>query len=525
MKKFAKIVLLSSLLVLMLSGIIAYAETNETIFEINVQEPIVITAKWEVGDIDFKLKSPTGVVISYEDVPENYLVTKEENALNFIIFEPEQGDWTAIYDKGINESIQILVDPYIVYYETMYITDFTISKVYDEKYMDVEFYVDNQGDQEYFDYELSVALEGEPEIGKVIKTGWVSSDKIETVKVNLSDVNSYDNYVLVLKITYEKDGVEIFDQEVSEVFSYTNISNQEIVNDFEVIINEAGLGQVIIEPVDSYYIDGYIVNIYEDKITIPSDTKILEDDETLTTFVFDSKTPRLKIEVMSEINGIFSSPKIKEIDLVNMVSENVLFIWPENDLTNQKEYLLPYENGLDKNVKILLNGSENTFKLDDNGNIKLLLEDGYNDVIIDILKANSVTFRINKTIFCDDYPPQLFIYEDVNELYTSNDTITLLGNVEQSATLTCNGEAVEVDADGEYKHEFTLDNGNNEIELVAIDPAGNTTKYTATIKKKKIANDNKQGMLPLFIGLGVAAVLIVVYLVNGIKKAKGINND
>ena len=52
------------------------------------------------------------------------------------------------------------------------------------------------------------------------------------------------------------------------------------------------------------------------------------------------------------------------------------------------------------------------------------------------------------------------------------------GSTEASATITINGERVELDTDGRFRKTVEIyKEGWNDIFIVAVDPSGNTTEH------------------------------------------------
>lgn len=99
--------------------------------------------------------------------------------------------------------------------------------------------------------------------------------------------------------------------------------------------------------------------------------------------------------------------------------------------------------------------------------------------------AASVTFKI------DTVPPTLNVTAPTDGLVTNNSTLAVTGvtNDETSSpvTLTVNGKAVTVGADGAFSTNVTLTEGENTITVVATDSAGKTTTVTRTVTLDTVA--------------------------------------
>jgi len=64
----------------------------------------------------------------------------------------------------------------------------------------------------------------------------------------------------------------------------------------------------------------------------------------------------------------------------------------------------------------------------------------------------------------------------------AEDTVEIEGKTEPEASVTINEEDVEVEKDGSFVHEVSLEVGENEFIVIAKDLAGNETKKTITIE-------------------------------------------
>lgn len=95
--------------------------------------------------------------------------------------------------------------------------------------------------------------------------------------------------------------------------------------------------------------------------------------------------------------------------------------------------------------------------------------------------AKSVTFTV------DTVPPALDVTAPVEGFITNAGTVTVTGTTNDSTsspvTLTVNGKAVDVGANGAFSTTVNLTEGNNTITVIATDAAGKTTTVTRTVKR------------------------------------------
>ncbi len=88
----------------------------------------------------------------------------------------------------------------------------------------------------------------------------------------------------------------------------------------------------------------------------------------------------------------------------------------------------------------------------------------------------------------DDAPPSLTINSPEDGAEVTEDTVTVSGTVTDKesgvASLTINGNPVDVSKDGSFSYTVTLTEGTNTITIVATDKAGNKTTKTITVTYK-----------------------------------------
>jgi hypothetical protein len=97
------------------------------------------------------------------------------------------------------------------------------------------------------------------------------------------------------------------------------------------------------------------------------------------------------------------------------------------------------------------------------------------------MKASSESISVNIQDK-DLVPPELTV-EAINETYNSKATIT--GKTEPTAKVKINDKEIKVSDDGSFSLEVDLIEGENKFVVIATDPAGNETKVTKVILKRK----------------------------------------
>lgn len=75
--------------------------------------------------------------------------------------------------------------------------------------------------------------------------------------------------------------------------------------------------------------------------------------------------------------------------------------------------------------------------------------------------------------------------EDGFEKKSDDNTVQIAGVADTDAEVTINGRWIRLSSDGSFSHKFRLSDGENLIEIVATDEAGNQKAKTLTIKYSK----------------------------------------
>lgn len=115
------------------------------------------------------------------------------------------------------------------------------------------------------------------------------------------------------------------------------------------------------------------------------------------------------------------------------------------------------------------------------------LKDGTHTVTMYCSDNDGNMSDLKRTTFnVDTVPPVLNISTPVDGLITNNATCVVSGTTNDATsspvTLTINGIATTVNADGSWSKTISLNNGTNTITVVATDAAGRSTTVVRTVK-------------------------------------------
>jgi len=128
----------------------------------------------------------------------------------------------------------------------------------------------------------------------------------------------------------------------------------------------------------------------------------------------------------------------------------------------------------DFSAKKVMVENDGKFKASD-----IKLKEGENEISLTATdKAGNVSQKSKVNLFFDQTPPELEISEPTEETVVSGEEgkITLKGKTEEKASLTVNDHLVIVNFEGNFEYPLPLNEGENQIIVIATDKAGNQTK-------------------------------------------------
>jgi hypothetical protein len=109
------------------------------------------------------------------------------------------------------------------------------------------------------------------------------------------------------------------------------------------------------------------------------------------------------------------------------------------------------------------------------------LNNGANQISVVAVDAVGNTSVISRTITFDAAKPVIAVAAPVDNSFTTSSVVTLSGSVDKSATVKVAGVAATVEADNSWSAAVTLQAGENTVEIVATDLAGNSSSAKRTI--------------------------------------------
>lgn len=136
---------------------------------------------------------------------------------------------------------------------------------------------------------------------------------------------------------------------------------------------------------------------------------------------------------------------------------------------------LQIEGVTEPGAMISLNGTAQPQRVDNLGRFTFAfkLVDGSNKIDIQAIDPAGNTTRIQRNILLVTEPPDITITRPLENEWTNQQIVTIEGTTRPGATLNVNQQNVRVEADGSFRHELILDQGDNTLHFVATDEVGN----------------------------------------------------
>lgn len=169
---------------------------------------------------------------------------------------------------------------------------------------------------------------------------------------------------------------------------------------------------------------------------------------------------------------------------------------PEDDMITSEKEISIEGTATPNTTAQLLNNDEavNSAEVDDNGEFQLETEltEGENTLTVLTELDDGITIDSPPvTVTLDTTAPEVAIDIPVDGDKTNRETVTVEGTAQDDHLdyVEVNGAKANVDDDGQFTKRILLDNGENNIKVLAVDEAGNKATETITLDAKYIEPD------------------------------------
>lgn len=229
------------------------------------------------------------------------------------------------------------------------------------------------------------------------------------------------------------------------------------------------------------------------------------DASSMECVIPDTTTDLMVSVSPSKTNTIEGTTKKYHIIVPSRPLVDITF--PNFALTNQTAIdILASSEKYDK--EILVNGDCRYNGKDKECSIEI--DEGLNEILVYVIDENGNKFSSAYNVVRDTVCPKLSLEKDYNGTSTYEDTLFIRGNVSDFDKLYVNETELTnaVTTDGTFESNVTLHLGTNNIEVKAIDEAGNETLY-----KISIAMVEKEVNYTPMISFVVLIVLVALFFI------------
>lgn len=186
------------------------------------------------------------------------------------------------------------------------------------------------------------------------------------------------------------------------------------------------------------------------------------------------------------VNDVLNSNPIEEEDTIILQSP---VLSAPVEATNSAQFKIDGFADPQEEVVVILNGEEHTrtaTRDDGSFTAELVLtegENGFTTYAIDSEMRESKTGQEYR-VTLDTEKPLLEIAEpeEGKEFGSKDKMISVTGKTDKGAKVYVNDRLVFPDSEGSFKSQFSLQNGENEIKIKAVDEAGNETEQARKVK-------------------------------------------
>src|SRR5699024_7406613 len=263
-------------------------------------------------------------------------------------------------------------------------------------------------------------------------------------------------------------------------------------------------GEKLAGPIDADAIrdpdEWTVVELSDENIIVDGDFYMVyvqtEDNEFAPLLGIDTDEPYAGRSYQGEPGGVWS--QLPKDDGNFMIRSRVLYEVDAPEITTPKDELVTNEEVVtiegratpDTDVKLENNDEEvDVVTADEDGSfeVDVSLEEGENELTaITLVDGKETTSSEAITVTLDTVAPDLTIDSPDDGEKSNRETVTVEGKVEDDhlEAVTVNGKEAEIDEDGTFSNRILLDNGKNNIDVVAVDTAGNDTTETVTVDVK-----------------------------------------
>lgn len=203
--------------------------------------------------------------------------------------------------------------------------------------------------------------------------------------------------------------------------------------------------------------------------------------------------------------------------------------------TSSAQAEIIYQSTGNVNADIYVNDQMQSVQLSGSGKISINLKEFQNEIRA-VCKIDDMTaISYQWEVYSDRIPPKIRLFENVDGIEVREPSFILSGEADGAEQVVINGESVSLSEHYVFQKEIILQEGENILEVSAVDVAGNKASVTVSLFHGQIRDEISgeetesiwlENWLPaifaLFLGtLGVLVVLLTLLVLEKRAKKKG----
>ncbi len=207
-----------------------------------------------------------------------------------------------------------------------------------------------------------------------------------------------------------------------------------------------------------------------------------DEEPQLYTGEFYAKEGENILYFYSKTKGLDNAEPVRSRAFkVDSIPPKITILEPTLDYTNKPELIV---SGITEPSVLVSSGSSRTTS-NSKGQFNLIVKllPGHNTVKVQAIDSAGNIGEVTLNITLDTTPPYLELDPTITKwMEVLEEIFEVKGQVEVGATLTINGVPVSYDTQGKFSYKVRLQEGNNSIQIVAVDKAGNQNYIYLPIK-------------------------------------------
>jgi len=507
---------------LMMSSVMTASAANpEHLVTLDAPRDLSVVIWFDQSFPTVKLTKPDGSVIHVKQGAAGINLTVEAEWALVEVPSAAAGKWMIEIDKGSNTEVSYQL---MNATENIWIQYLNVKADANGK-AEATFLAEIGEEKTSYQYELYLTTTADDAGQKLLKEGSATTGEEMKVSLDLSEQTSYDQYALFLRVYKSYADYELFDECVSNSFAYTNPDAPKAPKGVDVRV-ELG-GRMLTCNWDAY--KEYRFDSYFIEVTAEGATEVLffnefSGDACVMTQYLDAAYTVFTVKFYGRDNGVLSEPVVREVRLDGDGCINI--ITPE--LTSQGQAQIKTDLPAGTDMTVTVGETESVFTSKGQADtVAVMIENGPNELTASAV-VNDVQYMFKRYIFKDGVPPMLTFFEPYDGMNYSVKKLTIVGNVDDGVSLTMGGTAVPLDEMGNFTVDVDIKPGENALEFIAQDKAGNQTSRVLYLHGEK-AQDLAAAIsefvsnhfpIVVAVAVGVAALTAAIILLIRHKKLK-----